>query len=150
MEGEPQKLRTTMNATRFLRVSAGRIFLLIMVFFATLAMAEPSVLAHGEDRPEMSPSDASHTSSPSPSSAKAAGLQAACWALSMPYGATKIAYAVGGGVVGTLAWAVTGGNSELAKSIWISSMTGDYIIQPQHLTGEKRLFFVGGSSEESL
>jgi hypothetical protein len=28
-------------------------------------------------------------------------------------------------------------------------MTGDYIVQPQNLTGEKPLHFVGGSSETS-
>jgi hypothetical protein len=35
----------------------------------------------------------------------------------------------------------------VAKSIWVPSMTGDYIVQPQHLTGEKHLYFVGVSSE---
>jgi hypothetical protein len=50
--------------------------------------------------------------------------------LSMPYGAAKVAYAIGGGIVGGLAWAMTGGNLEVAKSVWIPSMTGDYIVQP--------------------
>lgn len=40
-----------------------------------------------------------------------------------------------------------GGNLEVAKSIWIPSMTGHYIVLPEHLTGEKRLDFVGVSSE---
>jgi hypothetical protein len=56
-------------------------------------------------------------------------------------------YAIGGGIVGGFAWAVTGGNMAVAKSIWIPSMTGHYIVQPQHLTGEERLYFVGRSSE---
>jgi hypothetical protein len=43
---------------------------------------------------------------------------------------------------------VTGGDTETAKAIWTSSMTGDYVVQPQHLTGEKALRFVGVSSGE--
>lgn len=66
----------------------------------------------------------------------------------MPYGAVKVAYAIGGGIVGSLAWAMTGGNLEVAKSVWIPSIIGDYIVQPQHLTGEKHFYFVGVSSDE--
>lgn len=108
-----------------------------------LGMMGGSVLAHVEELPEASP-----PSSASPPGPEEAGLQAACWMLTLPYGAAKIAYAIGGGIVGGLAWAMTGGNMEVAKSIWIPSMTGDYIVQPQHLIGEKHLYFVGISSEE--
>ncbi|MDH4081725.1 MAG: hypothetical protein OEU68_18150 [Nitrospira sp.] len=83
-----------------------------------------------------------------PSRAKEAGLQAASWLLTLPYGAAKVAYAVGGGVVGGLAWVMTGGKTEVAKSVWIPSMTGDYIVQPQHLTREKPLRFMGVPSGE--
>jgi hypothetical protein len=78
------------------------------------------------------------------------GVQAASWFVTVPYGATKAAFAIGGGIVGSLAWAVTGGDTETAKAIWIASMTGDYVVQPQHLTGEKTLRFIGGSSDESM
>ncbi|HEX5646472.1 MAG TPA: hypothetical protein VFX56_05840 [Nitrospira sp.] len=74
---------------------------------------------------------------------KAVGLQAASWLLTVPYGAVKSAYAIGGGMVGGLAWVATGGNMEPAKGVWVPSMTGDYIVQPENLTGEKRLQFVG-------
>jgi hypothetical protein len=56
-------------------------------------------------------------------------------------------YSIGGGIVGGFAWAVTGGNMAVAKSVWVPSMTGDYIVQPQHLTREKHLYFVGVSPE---
>ncbi len=78
-----------------------------------------------------------------------AGVQAASWFVTVPYGAVKTAFAIGGGIVGGVTWAVTGGNTEAAKAVWIPSMTGDYVVQPQHLTGEKTLHFVGGSSDES-
>jgi hypothetical protein len=139
-----------MSANRFLWVQAGRVLLVGAIFCTLLVVTGESVLAHGEDISETSPSP-SHTSSPTNlSSPEAAGLQAACWALTVPYGAAKMAYAIGGGIVGGLAWTMTGGNMEVAKSIWIPSMTGDYIVQPQHLTGEQHLYFVGVSSEVPL
>jgi hypothetical protein len=76
------------------------------------------------------------------------GVQAASWFVTVPYGAVKTAFAIGGGIVGGITWAVTGGNTETAKAVWIPSMTGDYVVQPQHLTGEKTLRFVGGSFDE--
>ena len=76
-----------------------------------------------------------------------AGLQAASWLATVPYGAAKILYAVGGGVVGSLAWVMTGGNTDIAKAIYTPTMTGHYIVQPQNLTGDRALHFVGGSSD---
>ena len=74
-----------------------------------------------------------------------AGLQAASWLATVPYGAAKVLYAVSGGVVGSLAWVMTGGNTDVAKAIWSPSMTGHYIVQPKNLTGDRPLRFVGGS-----
>jgi hypothetical protein len=76
-----------------------------------------------------------------------AGLQAASWLATVPYGAAKVVYAISGGVVGSLAWVMTGGNTDIAKAIWSPTMTGHYIVQPQNLTGDRALHFVGGSSE---
>lgn len=135
-------------ANRFLRVQAVRVLLVGTTFCTLLVVVTgESVLAHGgEDISEMSPSHSIAASPSHLSSPEAAGLQAACWVLTIPYGAVKMAYAIGGGIVGGLAWAMTGGDMEVAKSVWIPSMTGDYIVQPQHLTGEKHLYFVGMSS----
>jgi hypothetical protein len=75
-----------------------------------------------------------------------AGLQAASWLATVPYGAAKVVYAVSGGLVGGLAWVMTGGNTDIAKAIWSPTMTGHYIVQPQNLTGDRPLHFVGGGS----
>jgi hypothetical protein len=83
----------------------------------------------------------------SETSPKGAGLQAASFFATVPYGALKVAYALVGGIVGGLTWALTGGNTEAAKAVWIPSMTGHYIVQPENLTGEKPLHFMGGSSD---
>jgi len=77
-----------------------------------------------------------------------AGLQAASWLATVPYGAAKVVYAVSGGLVGGLAWVMTGGNTDIAKAIWSPTMTGHYIVQPQNLTGDRPLHFVGGGSSE--
>lgn len=107
-------------------------FILSVAFGLLLAVTGGPALA--EEIPEASP--------------QGAGLQAASWVITIPYGAVKTAYAIGGGIVGGLAWAVTGGNVEVGKSVWIPSMTGDYVVQPRHLTEEKTLHFVGRSSDE--
>jgi len=94
-----------------------------------------------------SPAIAAEQSGTSPEGA--AGLQAVSWLATIPYGAVKVAYALGGSIVGGLTWAMSGGDTAAAKAVWIPSMTGDYIVQPQNLTGEKPLHFMGGSSEKS-
>jgi len=114
------------------RMRRRRSFILSVAFGLLLGATGGPALA--EDVPDASP--------------QGAGLQAASWVLTIPYGAVKSAYAIGGGIVGSLAWVVTGGSTDVAKSVWIPSMTGDYIVQPQHLTGEKTLYFVGRSSDE--
>jgi len=114
------------------RMRRRRSFILSVAFGLLLGVTGGPALA--EEIPEASP--------------QGAGLQAASWVLTIPYGAVKSAYAIGGGIVGSLAWVVTGGSTDVAKSVWIPSMTGDYIVQPQHLTGEKTLYFVGRSSDE--
>lgn len=139
-----------MSTNHFLLVQAGQVLLVGATFCILLVVTGESVLAHGEDLAEFTPSHSSASSPSNLASPEAAGLQAACWALTIPYGAAKMAYAIGGGIVGSLAWTMTGGNMEVAKSIWIPSMTGHYIVEPENLTGEKHLYFVGVSPEGPL
>lgn len=110
------------------------------VFCLLLVLTGEAVWAQGEEIPAANRSGLSELED--------AGLQAACWFVTMPYGAAKMAYAIGGGIVGGLAWVMMGGDTELAKSVWIPSVTGDYIVQPQHLIGERAIYFVGASFEE--
>jgi hypothetical protein len=69
--------------------------------------------------------------------------------LTIPYGAVKVAYALGGGIVGGLAWVGTGGNTEVAEAVWVPSITGDYIVRPENLSGERPIHFMGRSSGQS-
>ncbi|BFU95004.1 MAG: hypothetical protein NTNFB02_17260 [Nitrospira sp.] len=55
----------------------------------------------------------------------------------------KTAFAIGGGLVGGLAYVFSGGNEHAAKSIWTTSMYGTYVITPEHLRGDKPIRFLG-------
>ena len=62
---------------------------------------------------------------------------------SVVYAPVKVAYAAGGSIVAGLAWVLSGGDSEVAKPIIDASVRGDYVVTPEHLTGERSLEFVG-------
>ena len=75
--------------------------------------------------------------------ASSAGMGAAAGLSTLLYLPLKAAFAIGGGVVGGLAYAFSGGNENAAKSIWTTSMYGTYIITPDHLRGDKPVRFLG-------
>lgn len=69
------------------------------------------------------------------------------------YAPIKVTYAVLGTVVGGLAWAFTGGNSEVARRVIAPAVTGDYVLTPDHLRHPETIHFVGhphGPAEEAL
>ncbi|TAJ11055.1 MAG: hypothetical protein EPO61_00230 [Nitrospirae bacterium] len=87
------------------------------------------------------------TEDASQGSAKGAGLQAASWLLTLPYGATKVCFAILGGVTGGLTYVFSGGNLDAAKSVWHTSVYGTYVLTPEHLQGDKPVRFLGVASE---
>ena len=76
-------------------------------------------------------------------SASSAGMGAAAGLSTLLYLPIKAAFAIGGGIVGGLAYAFSGGNETAAKSIWTTSMYGTYIITPDHLRGDRPIRFLG-------
>lgn len=82
-------------------------------------------------------------------SASSAGMGAAAGLSTLLYLPLKAAFAIGGGVVGGLAYAFSGGNENAAKSIWTTSMYGTYIITPDHLRGDKPIRFLGVPEAET-
>jgi hypothetical protein len=76
-------------------------------------------------------------------SASSAGMGAAAGLSTILYLPLKAAFAIGGGLVGGLAYAFSGGNENAAKSIWTTSMYGTYIITPEHLRGDRPIRFLG-------
>lgn len=98
----------------------------------------------------MVPSAWSQASAPPPSSegteggtASSAGMQAAAAVSTLLYAPLKVVFAIGGGIVGGLAYAFSGGNEQAAKSIWDTSLYGTYIITPDHLQGNRPIRFLG-------
>jgi hypothetical protein len=72
-----------------------------------------------------------------------AGMQVAAGASTLLYFPLKAAFAISGGIVGALAYAFSGGNEHVAKSIWTTSLYGTYIITPDHLQGNRPIRFLG-------
>ncbi|GMV51147.1 hypothetical protein FBQ96_05010 [Nitrospirales bacterium NOB] len=85
--------------------------------------------------------------STSDSTASGVGMQVGSFLASLIYSPLKLAFAIGGGVVGGLAYGFSGGSTQTAKNIWIPSMYGTYIITPDHLRGDKPIRFLGVPSE---
>ncbi len=77
------------------------------------------------------------------SAAKEAGLGLASALVSVLYAPVKIVYATGGLLVGGLAFAFSGGDSDVAKVVISPSVRGDYVITPAQLRGEKSIEFIG-------
>lgn len=75
--------------------------------------------------------------------ATGAGLGVGAMACTLVYGPAKLVYALLGTTTSGLAYLFTGGDWEVAKPIYTSSFYGDYIVTPEHLTGERSLEFVG-------
>lgn len=79
------------------------------------------------------------------------GMGAAAGLTSVVYAPLKVAYAAGGSVVAGLAYVLSGGDREVAKPIFDASVRGDYVVTPEHMTGERELEFIGRSqSDERL
>ena len=98
----------------------------------------------------MAPAAWSQTSANSPTSVSteggdtsSAGMQVAAGASTLLYFPLKAAFAIGGGIVGGLAYVFSGGNENAAKSIWTTSLYGTYIITPDHLQGNRPIRFLG-------
>jgi hypothetical protein len=72
-----------------------------------------------------------------------AGMGVLSVASSLIWGTAKTLYALVGGATGGLAWALTGGRTDVAKPIWTSSLRGDYVVTPDHLRGKEGLVFLG-------
>ena len=75
--------------------------------------------------------------------ASSAGMQAAAGVSTLFYFPLKAVFAICGGIVGGLAYAFSGGNEHVAKSIWDTSLYGTYIITPDHLQGNRPIRFLG-------
>ncbi|HSF70177.1 MAG TPA: hypothetical protein VLA47_07325 [Nitrospira sp.] len=79
--------------------------------------------------------------------ATGAGMGALSAVSTILYFPFKGAFALGGGIVGGLAYLFSGMSEQAAKNIWIPSMYGTYVITPEHLNGERPVRFFGVAAE---
>lgn len=87
------------------------------------------------------------TSDTSQGTTSGAGMQVAALGATLIYAPFKLVLAIGGGIVGGLAYAFSGGSEQTAKGIWIPSMYGTYLITPEHLNGDRSVRFFGIAAE---
>lgn len=59
------------------------------------------------------------------------------------YMPAKLVYGILGGIAGGAGWALTGGNTQVANTIWRSSLGGDYVLTPSMVAGEQPVHFSG-------
>jgi len=109
------------------------VFLLLALCIVTMA---PAAWSQESTAPPSSTSTEGGTAS-------SAGMQAASAVSTILYFPLKAAFAIGGGIVGGLAYAFSGGNEQAAKSIWDTSLRGTYYISPDHLQGNRPIRFLG-------
>ena len=77
---------------------------------------------------------------------KNAGIGVGSALASLVYAPVKLCYAVGGLVVGGLAWAFSGGDSR-ATMVLTPSLRGDYVITKEQLLGKHEIEFFGRQPE---
>ena len=77
------------------------------------------------------------------SQAATAGLGIGSALCSVVYAPFKIVYALGGSLIGGLAWIFSAGDGDVASAVISPAVRGDYVVTPAHLRGEQPLEFIG-------
>jgi len=75
--------------------------------------------------------------------AKHVGVGSACALGNLVYGPAKLVLMLLGSLTAGLGYAVTAGDLDVTRKIFDSSVMGDYVLEPAHITGEKSLEFFG-------
>ena len=110
----------------------------LMAVFMLLALCTVIMVPSAWSQEGTVPSSSTEGGTPS-----SAGMQVAAGFSTLLYLPLKVAFAIGGGIVGGLAYAFSGGNEQAAKSIWDTSLYGTYLITPDHLQGNRPIRFLG-------
>jgi len=116
-------------------------FTLTLLFLGAGAWAQDSgaSLAASPDEPQVAqPSDGGVNW-------KGVGAGAGAVVSNLVYVPAKLVYGILGGIAGGAGYALTGGNKQVADSIWRSSLGGDYVLTPDMMTGKKPIYFSGPS-----
>ena len=77
-------------------------------------------------------------------------IGASCALTNLLYGPAKVFYALGGGLVATIAYGFSGGDMDVARPIVDAALRGDYVLTPEHFRGTRQWEFVGRPPAGSL
>ena len=77
-------------------------------------------------------------------------IGASCALTNLLYGPVKVFYALGGGLVATIAYGFSGGDMDVARPIVNAALRGDYVLTPDHFRGTRQWEFVGRSPAGAL
>lgn len=75
------------------------------------------------------------------------GMGMAAVGTNLGYMPAKFLYAMGGGLVGLMAWGVTAGDSEIANGILAPAFGGTWAVTPDMLRGKEPIYFNGPTLE---
>lgn len=112
----------------------------LVVVFLLLALCTVTIVPSAWSQESTAPPSSQSTEG---GSASGAGMQAAAGFSTLLYLPLKLAFAITGGIVGGLTYALSGGNEQAAKSVWTTTLYGTYIITPDHLEGNRPIRFLG-------
>ena len=81
------------------------------------------------------------------STGSAAGIGIGAFFATLVYAPAKMVYAIVGGLLGGVAYGVSGGDKVVACRIWTPAIRGTYVLTPGHLRGEEPIRFAGLPAE---
>jgi hypothetical protein len=112
-----------------------------MLLAATMAL--PSTIFAQDTTPKSTNSAQVPQPDPSGVNWKGVGVGAGTVAANLLYVPAKLVYGILGGIGGGAGYALTGGNQQVANTIWRSSLGGDYVLTPEMITGKQPVHFSG-------
>jgi hypothetical protein len=77
------------------------------------------------------------------STVSVAGTGAGAFFATLLYTPAKMIYAIIGGLIGSAAYGLSGGDEVAASRIWTPALRGTYVLTPAHLRGEEPIRFAG-------
>jgi len=123
-----------------------KLTLLVGVLAGTIASLSPAAMA------QSSSGTSSQVPQPDPSGVnwKGVGIGAGTIAGNVLYIPAKLVYGILGGIGGGAGYALTGGNTQVANTIWRSSLGGDYVLTPDMVAGKQPVHFSGPTQTAQL
>jgi hypothetical protein len=127
--------------------SSGMRMWLLSILTLTLVCAATQVRAQYNATSPAPSSDQTQVAQPANGGVNWKGVGAGAGAVvsNLVYVPAKLVYGILGGIAGGAGYALTGGNKQVADTIWRSSLGGDYVLTPDMMTGKQPIYFSGPS-----